>query len=235
MKNTCERCARIGTVPREILVALSGVALVLFILAHLAGNFFIFGGPDAYNAYATRLHSLGILLWFARLGLAATFAVHVALTLWLALENRAARNTRYAVRTNAGGTNIAKLTMLYTGLLVFAFVILHIVDFAFGDTAGPRSVMHGAKIAGSLGLYGLVWNSFANPVHSLLYIVALCAVGLHFSNAVSTIWVTLGVLTDSATTKVNLAAQAMGALVAFAFCSIPLYVLAVTYLTPGAH
>jgi succinate dehydrogenase / fumarate reductase, cytochrome b subunit len=235
MNNTRERCAPIGTVPREILVALSGVALVLFILAHLAGNFFIFGGPDVYNAYAKRLHSLGILLWSARLGLAAVFVIHVVLTIWLALENRTARGARYAVRTRAGGTNVAKLTMVYTGLLLFAFVFLHIADFAFGDAAGPRSVMLGAKMAGSLGLYGLVWNSFANPVHSFLYIVALCALGLHFGNAVSTIWVTLGVLTDSTTAKVNLAAQAMGALVAFAFCSIPLYVLAVTYLMPGAH
>jgi succinate dehydrogenase / fumarate reductase cytochrome b subunit len=234
------RTARIGTLTRELWVGVSGVVLVLFIVGHLAGNLFLFGGPDAYNAYARHLHSLGPLLWVARLALLTALAVHVAFTIWLALDNRAARNTRYAVRSTACETNLAKTTMLYTGLLVFAFIALHIVDFAMGDQTEPRSVMGGGAPRGSgagesLGLYGLVWNSFADPVHSLLYIVALCAVGLHFSNAVSTIWMTFGVIPEEAMFIVKRAAQVMGALIATAFISIPVYVLAATYLASPPH
>jgi succinate dehydrogenase / fumarate reductase, cytochrome b subunit len=214
------------TVARELLVAVSGVVLVLFLLAHLAGNFFIFWGPDAFNGYSRHLHALGVLLWMERLGLATAFVAHVAFTLWLALSNRAARDTRYAVHRRLGGTDLVKLTMLYTGIVVFVFVFLHLYDFAFSDQAGPRAVVAGQ----SLGLYGLVWNSFANPVHSLLYILAMGAVGLHFSNAVSTIWVTLGMLTDAATAKANVAARVLGGLVAVGFSSIPIYVLATSFL-----
>ena len=125
--------------------------------------------------------------------------------------------------------------MLYTGILVFAFLVLHIADFALGDQTGPRSVADGLDKGKSLGLYGLVWNSFANPIHSLLYIVALCALGLHFSNAVSTIWVTLGVLPDKAMSMATCVAQVIGALIALGFISIPLYVLASTYLGSFPH
>jgi len=218
------------TVARELFVGASGLALVLFIIAHLAGNFFLFGGPEAYNAYAEHLHAVGPLLWMARLGLIAAFMVHVGFTIWLALENRQARDTRYAVKTHAGGTDVAKVTMLYTGILMLTFVVLHILDFAMGDQAGARSVVEGWGEGKSLGLYGLVWNSFANPLHSLFYLAALAAVGLHFSNAVSTIGVTFGALTESAMAKATIVARVMGVLVTLAFASIPLYVLATTYL-----
>lgn len=221
-----------GTLPRELLVGLSGVVLVLFIIAHLAGNFFIFGGPEAYNAYAQHLHALGPLLWVARLGLMAAFTVHVSLTIRLALEDRAARKTPYAVRMKPAETTVAKKTMLYSGLLLFAFIALHITDYALGDQTGPRSVLSRAGANESLGLYGLVWNSFSNPLHSLFYIVALCAVGLHFSSAVSTIWMTFGVMPEGAIMPAKRAAQIAGAIVACAFISIPVYVLVATYLAP---
>lgn len=229
------RIVRMGTLTRELWAGVSGVVLVLFIAGHLAGNLFLFGGPDAYNAYARHLHALGPLLWIARLGLLTALVVHVTFTVWLALDNLAARNTRYAVRSKACETNLAKTTMLYTGIVVFAFIVLHIVDFAMGDQTGPRSVVGSSGTGESLGLYGLVWNSFANPIHSLLYIVALCAVGLHLSNAISTIWMTFGVLPEEAMFTVKRTAQVMGALMAFAFISIPMYVLAATYLALPPH
>lgn len=217
------------TVARELLVAVSGLFLIFFILAHLSGNFLLFRGPDAFNSYSAHLHALGILLWGIRLGLLAAFVTHVTLTVWLSLANRAARTTRYAVRRHMGNTNFVKLTMIYTGLLVLAFAAIHLYDFTLADKSGPRSIVNGMNDGRSLGLYGVVWNAFANPVHSLFYVLAVTAVGLHFSNAVSTIWVTLGLLTDAATARANWAARILGALIAAGFSSIPIYVLAMSY------
>ena len=222
-----------STIGKALLVAVSGVVLVLFILGHLAGNFILFWGPEAYNAYSHHLHGLGSVLWVVRAGLMAAFVTHVGFTVWLALANRAARDKGYTVRNYGGGTDLVKLTMLYTGILVFVFVLFHLNDFTLGDKTGPATAVAGLNAGQSLGLYGLVWNSFANPLHSMLYILAMSAVGLHFSNAVSTIWVTLGVLTDTATPKANLAARILGALIALGFSSIPIYVLAATHLTTG--
>lgn len=219
-----------GTLVRELLVGLSGAMLVGFIAMHLAGNFLLFKGPEAYNAYASHLHAMGPILWVARVGLLAAFVLHVSLTVWLVLENRKARQTRYAVPMKPQESNFAKRTMIYTGLIALTFIVLHISDFALGDQAGPRSVMGNSGAAVSLGLYGVVWNSFADPVHAALYIIALCALGLHLSNAIMTIWITFGVLPGKAVPHVKRAAYLAGALFAGAFISIPVYVLASTYL-----
>lgn len=220
-----------SAVALELWAAVAGVVLVLFVLAHLAGNFILFAGPEAYNAYSRQLHSLGVLLWGERLVLFAAFVAHASLTLWLFLENRVARGMAYAVPNSVGGTNFVKRTMAYTGMAIFVFVFLHLYDFTFRSKEGAVSVVPGLNSDQSLGLYGLVWNSFANPVHSALYVLAVWVVGLHLSNATSTIWVTLGVLTDSATAKANWFAVVLGVLVALGFSSVPLYILAVSYWT----
>ncbi len=209
------------TVVMELLAALSGVGLVLFILGHLSGNLLLFAGPDAFNAYAERLQSLGPALWAIRAGLLATALTHVVMTVWLKLRNRAARGGDYAVSVRRGGRPVGTRTMIYTGILIACFAALHIYDFSMADKAGARSVVGGE----SLHLYGVVFNSFANPVRSLLYIAAVWAVGLHFSHVISSVWVTLGVLGDPATKKVDAAARALGVLVALAFSAIPVYIL----------
>jgi succinate dehydrogenase / fumarate reductase cytochrome b subunit len=217
----------VTTVAKELWVAVSGLALVLFVIVHLAGNFTLFAGPDAFNAYSRHLHSLGMLLWLARLGLIAAFVTHAVFTVWLFFANRAARKTSYAVNNRMGGTDLAKLTMIYSGAVVLVFVVLHLHDFTFRNAEGAAGAI--ADSGNNLGLYGLVWNSFSKPSHVIFYVVCMCALGLHLSNVISTIWVTLGVLTDAATPRVNLFARVIGVLLALGFSSIPIYVLAVNY------
>jgi hypothetical protein len=65
------------TVGRELLVGVTGLALVGFVVAHLAGNLLIYAGPEAINAYSRALHNLGELLWVARIGLITVFVVHI--------------------------------------------------------------------------------------------------------------------------------------------------------------
>jgi len=218
------------TVFWELLTAASGLALVFFVIAHLAGNFTIFAGPEIYNAYSQHLHSLGLVLWMMRAGLLGAFFAHAVLTTWLLLSNRAARETRYAVTNRMGGTNAVKLTMIYSGAAVVVFIPLHLIEFAFRNKAGAL----GGIVAGhsgnvDLGLYGLVWNSFSHPSHVLFYILCVWAVGLHLSNAISTILVTAGVLTDATTPMVNLAARAIGISVALGFSTIPIYVFVLNH------
>jgi len=218
------------SVGKELLAAVSGLVLVLFLVMHLSGNLLLFQGPEVFNAYSARLHAMGILLWAARLGLLAAAITHGVFTVWLFLANRAARTTGYAVRKYMGNTNLVKRTMMYTGLMVLAFVLFHLYDFALADKTGPRSVVAAVSGGQSLGLYGVVWGSFSDPLHSLFYLAAVWAAGLHFSNAVSTIWVTLGVLTEAATAKVNFVARLFGLLIALGFSSIPIYVFIMTHL-----
>jgi succinate dehydrogenase / fumarate reductase, cytochrome b subunit len=212
------------TVAKELLAAATGLALILFVVVHLGGNFLLFWGPQAFNSYAEHLHA-SILLPVARVLLLAAFLGHAASTLALALDNRAARSTRYAVAKTMGGTDFTKRSMLYTGVALLIFVLLHLCDFALRDKTGAAAVVPGGQ---NLGVYGLVFNSFSQPSHVVFYVLCVWALGLHLSNVISTLWVTLGVLTDSATARVNLLARAAGLLIALGFTAIPLYVFTVS-------
>ena len=83
------------SVGRKMIVAVTGVILMLFVIGHLLGNLQIFLGPDWINGYAQHLRDLGALLWIIRGILLITVILHIYFTIRLAMENRAARPSDY--------------------------------------------------------------------------------------------------------------------------------------------
>lgn len=215
-----------STVARELLVAVTGLALVGFILMHLSGNLLIFFGPEVFNGYSAKLHAMPEVLWAARVGLIVMFFTHLGLALQLARANRAARAQAYDIEARSGRKSPATRMMALSGLVLVAFLFLHLYDFTLRAHHGPLTLVGEEE----LGLYGLVWNSFGQPVRGLIYIVAVSCLGLHLRHAVASVVVTLGVLRDSATPAVERVALALGVGVAAGFSSIPLYVLAATHV-----
>ncbi len=209
---------------KKQIAAVTGIILVLFIIGHLAGNLLIFAGPQALNEYAEKVLELGPFLWSFRIGLLAAFVLHVYFTIRVTQENRAATAGRYAVTNPKGDWPFSRRTMVYTGLLVFFFLFLHLFDFTFADHHGEGSVVMTGDGAMNLGLFGLVWNSFLNPLRSLVYILAVCAVGLHLSHGVQSLFQSLGVTHEHYTPLVQKGSIALGLVVAVGFSLIPIYV-----------
>lgn len=114
-------------------VGLTGLALVGFVLVHMSGNLLIFAGQDALNSYAQKLKSLGGLLWVARAGLLAVFALHLFMTIKLTMANRAARPARYAYEGTLQAS-WASRHMWLTGLVLLTFVVYHLAHFTLGLT-----------------------------------------------------------------------------------------------------
>jgi succinate dehydrogenase / fumarate reductase cytochrome b subunit len=214
------------SVVKKQIVAVTGLIGVGFIIGHLAGNSLILLGPEAFNEYAEMLHAVPELLWIARVTLIAAFVIHVYFTVALTLENRAARDDRYAVAADHGETTFAKKTMIYTGLLVFLFLFIHLTDFTFPDKNGPNTVLTGPEGDASYAIYGLVWNSFAkNLLRSAFYILAVCCVGFHLSHGIQSLFQTIGFFNDRYTPVIRKASIVLGALVAIGFSLIPLYII----------
>lgn len=214
-----------SSVFRKQLVAVTGIAMVGFLLGHLVGNLLILVGPEAFNGYAAMLASIPELLWVARVGLIVSLILHVYFTVMLTIENRAARGSRYAVQKSKGDAFVARKFMVLTGGLVFFFLFLHLRDFTLGDKVGDPSVIPGVNNNESLGLFGLVWNSFLQAPRSILYILAVSCVGLHFSHGVQSLFQTLGLNHDRYTPTIEKLSLGLGAAIAVGFSIIPLYVL----------
>ena len=124
------------SVAHKIIVGLSGLLLCGFLVAHLAGNFLIYlpaDGYKAYNDYAHGLHSLSVLP-VIEIGLLAVFLGHVVYAFVTWSRNRGARPQKYAVqRSKRGATGVsAQNVMQWSGIVVLAFILLHLVDMRFG-------------------------------------------------------------------------------------------------------
>lgn len=229
-----ERVSRIirSSVFRKQVIAITGLAMVGFVIAHLAGNLLIFGGPEVFNAYAERLAGYGEVLWVMRLGLLAAVVVHVWLTITLVRENRRARGVRYYELNDHGDRNWATRTMMYSGLLIIFFVVIHLNDFTFANKSGADSVIAGYNNDESLGLFGLVWNSYTTGIGFLpawartaLYVLAVTALGFHLSHAIQSIFQTFGLSQRRYMPVVRWVSLGLGVMLAVGFASIPILIV----------
>ena len=178
-----------SSIGKKQIIAVTGLLLILFLIGHLIGNLLIYGGPDVFNGYAAMLAKARPVVFLIEMALLAVFLIHVLVTLWLVLENiKAAGVSRYAVKKTRAQRSLATQLRIYTGLFLLAFVVWHLFDFTFSDHEGPRSIL----LNKSLGLYGVVYNSFLNPIHSGLYIIAMACLGFHLAHGVQSLIQTFG-------------------------------------------
>src|SRR3989338_2519619 len=119
------------SIGKKQIVAVTGLLLILYVIVHLAGNLLIFVGPEAFNNYAKKLANLRPGLYVIEIGLLFIFLIHIYITAILVMENYQARGQRYSVYHSRGDRSLATRLMPYTGTLLFAFIIYHLLDFTF--------------------------------------------------------------------------------------------------------
>jgi succinate dehydrogenase / fumarate reductase, cytochrome b subunit len=201
-----------SSVGKKVLMALTGIAFVGFLAAHLAGNLTLIAGKEAFNGYAERLRSLGPILHLFRAGLIAFALVHIITGLTLFLQNRKARPVAYRMDTSAGGRTISSRTMPYTGLIILAFLVFHLFHFTWTDK-------------GTLTIFDLVAASFQHPGFILLYIAAMIVAALHVRHGFWSAFQSIGANHPKTMPAVMALSWAAGAVVAFGFGLLPLFIM----------
>jgi succinate dehydrogenase / fumarate reductase, cytochrome b subunit len=199
-----------STVGAKMVMALTGVGLIGFVVAHMAGNLQVFLGPDALNGYAQGLKDLGALLWVARAGLAALFVAHVVTALRLTLANRAARPVRY-LSAEAQVTSYAARTMPMTGLIVLAFVVYHLLHFTLGVTHPDHFALRDAQ--GRHDVYAMVVLGFREVPVAIAYLVAQALLAMHLTHGASSLFQSLGVTHPALAGVKRMAGPALGLLI----------------------
>jgi succinate dehydrogenase / fumarate reductase cytochrome b subunit len=176
-----------SSVGRKVVMAGSGVLLLLFLLAHLLGNLQIFSGPAALNGYAHLLHSKPLLVWLARLAVLALFALHIVTSVQLTLQNRAARPQAYQ-REETLKASLAARTMIWSGLVVGAFLVYHLLHLT-AQVTGPVGQV---TAEGGPDVYANVTASFRDPLIAGVYLVAQILLLFHLLHAFQSALQTLG-------------------------------------------
>lgn len=208
-----------SSVAEKFLIALTGLALFLYLVVHMAGNALLFFGPETFNGYAHLLITNPLVIP-AEIGLAAIFLLHVYKTAVMWWRNRAARPDGYVRRQWAGGPSrksLASTTMIYTGVITAVFVVLHVRAFKYG----AYYQVEGEEVR---DLYRLVVEFFQSPLNVLFYEVCLVLLGFHLWHGFSSAFESLGADEPRYTPRVLLLGKVLAVLIAGGFIAIPLWV-----------
>jgi succinate dehydrogenase / fumarate reductase cytochrome b subunit len=212
-----------SSVGRKMIVAITGIALILFVIGHLLGNLQIFLGPDWINGYAEHLRDLGPFLWVIRAFLLVTVLVHIYYTIRLAMENRRARPERYRRKETVKAT-LASRSMVMSGLILFAFIIYHLLHFTV-RTTDPRFLALPKDPLGHYDVYSMMILGFQSWLVSGFYILGMFLLALHLSHGSSSFFQSLGLNNQKLTPRLALGARIFAWCLFIGYSSIPAAVL----------
>ncbi len=218
-----------SSIGRKLIMSITGGFLVLFLIFHGTMNFVVLFSADAYNAIAAFLGAN----WYALVGtkvLAIGFVVHIIYAIYLTYQNMKARgNQTYAVTKTQKGVEWTSQNMFVLGVIVFGFMILHLIQFWSKMQWVELSHKMGLETAGSLSLAtdGAYWvkHYFENPLYSVLYIIWLVALWLHLTHGVWSALQTIGASNNVWLPRIKVISNIISTLIILMFISIPVYFL----------
>lgn len=218
-----------STIGRKYLVALTGIVLTLFLAGHLAGNLLVFVGREAFNDYADFLHHMlhGAGVWIARLVLLTCLIIHVAATISLTRQNKAARQSY-----ECGATIQAKkssLIMIWTGSTILAFIIFHLLQFTVRIGYPEEKFIDPDYLLATgerrFDAWQIVITGFQNPLVVIFYIIAMCLLCSHISHGVQAMFQTLGLRSRKSAGLLDKLSLGYALLILIGFLSIPISIL----------
>lgn len=201
-------------------MAVSGILLVLFLVAHMVGNLKVFVGAESFDHYAHWLRTIGApllphsgYLWVQRAVLTVALLAHVVAATSLALRARAARPVRYAHRRTAQGSYAAR-TMRWGGVIILLFAVYHVLDLTTGtlNPVGDRAHPYANVVADFAPERWYV---------TLFYTLAVLAVGFHLRHGVFSAVRTLGQHTATGERRARVVALVVAVGLCAGYLSVP--------------
>jgi succinate dehydrogenase / fumarate reductase cytochrome b subunit len=209
-------------VGRKILTGITGIGLILFIIGHLAGNLTLFGDAQAFNEYTYALESMGVLLYIVEAGLAFFFLLHAYIGISIWWNRRKARPEGYEKYQTKGGPSHqswASKSMIFTGIVLLVFLVIHIDTFKFGETA--TVVNDGTQMR---NLQALVIETFQNPIYAFGYTFVMILLGFHLKHGFWSAFTSLTMKHKKYSAVIYTIGIAFAILMAVGFLFIPLYI-----------
>ena len=214
-----------STIGKKAIMAVTGLLLVGFVIAHMAGNLQVFIGPAKMNAYASFLKSLGEFLWLARIILLVALVLHVLMAWQLTQIKRKARPIDYTTR-DAQVSTVASRTMRWGGVLLLVFIVFHILHFTTGTVFPVASTPDAMYPAWShTDVYGNIISAFRTPWVAAFYVVAMLFLMLHLFHGAWSSVRTLGLTKPSRHPLHRRVATVIALVVWLGFSVIPVAVL----------
>jgi len=216
-------------VGKKYVMAVTGIMMMGFVVAHMIGNLKMYLGAEDINHYAEFLNRLlyplapeGVTLWLMRAGLIGALALHLHAAFSLTQLNRKARSVRYQSARDYQIANFASRSMRLTGLVVLAFIVWHLLDLTFGtvNTIGADGEFVKEEV------YANIVRSFERIPVAAFYILANLALGVHLYHGAWSIFQSLGWNNPRFNRWRRMFATGLAAVVVIGNVSFPVAVLA---------
>ncbi|NER36094.1 MAG: succinate dehydrogenase cytochrome b subunit [Oscillatoria sp. SIO1A7] len=205
-----------SSIAKKAVMAITGLLVIGFLAIHFIGNLLLFAGPQAYNQYAHKLAS-NPLFYLAEAGLLLSFAYHIISGFLVWSRNRAARSEGYQIQKRLGKGTFMSKTLMISGIVILAFLILHLVSFKFGE------YIPSAENPDIRDLYSLVVAKFHISWYVFTYIACIAVMGLHLSHGFQSAFRTLGLSNDRTLELLRWTSYGLAAFFVLGYSAFPLY------------
>lgn len=213
-----------SSIGKKVIMAVTGLMLIGFVAFHMYGNLKVFEGPESFNAYAEGLRTVGKpifgylhLLTLARIGLVVGFGLHIWSAWELARQRQAGRPVAYVKHTKLEA-NYANLTIRWGGVVIFVFLIYHLMHFTFG-VPGIHPDFDGHNV------YHNVIVGFQSNIVAIVYILAVLTLGFHLYHGTWSMFQTLGFNNKVYDKPLRLLGLGLAVIVTVGFISVPIAVM----------
>ncbi|HKW96661.1 MAG TPA: succinate dehydrogenase cytochrome b subunit [Bryobacteraceae bacterium] len=206
-----------ASIGKKAVMAVTGVILFLYVIGHLLGNLQVYLGQEQMDRYAAFLHSMPGPLWAVRVILLVCVVAHIVASIQLTRLKQQARPAGY-VKKEAIGSSYASRTMMWSGPIIAAFVIFHILDLT---TGGANT----AQFQEFHAYENLVYSFRRIPV-AIAYIFAIALLSMHLYHGLWSMFQSAGIHHPRYTPVIRRIAAWLAILIAAGFISIPISVLA---------
>lgn len=236
-----------SSVGRKLLTGLTGLGLTVFVIVHMIGNLALFSDdPGAYNRYADFLLGTGPILYVVEAILLVFALVHAYLGIQIYLGRKRARKAGYKKYRSSGRPSLQSFssrTMIFTGLVLLVFLVIHLATFKFGpgieegyvatetgasvaadETLGPSEVEVVDGVVVMRDLRRLVLHKFQNPLYAFGYVFVMLLLGFHLRHGIWSALQSLGAMNPKLTPVVYTLGGILAVLVALGFLVLPLYI-----------
>jgi len=207
----------------KYVMGLTGFFLVFFALAHMLGNLSTFGGEAGLNGYAEHLRAFPPVLWAFRAMMAGAVVLHLFFGLTLYLQNKAARPVDYACKKNER-TSFSAQTMVWTGLLLLVFVVIHLVQFTFHGLLPSGAIIENTA-AGHFNVFAMVSSSLSSGLMALFYLASVVVLLLHILHGAASFLQSLGVTNENTFCAITTGGKLAAFVIGLGFVLVPLSVL----------
>ncbi len=216
------KAAKTSSVFKKAVMAVSGIILVLYLIAHMIGNLKAFAGRESFNHYSEWIRTIGepavpaqTTLWIIRVVLLVAVIAHIVSAVLLWRQAKRARPEGYVTK-KAVAQSYASRTMRWGGVIVLAFIIYHILDLTLGvaNPDGTGSTPYDRLVA-----------SFSNPIVVIAYVISLILLGMHLRHGIWSATQTLGQSNKRRERTVSLFALGFSVVLIGGFLLVPFSVL----------